>query len=154
MRYGTGKGAARPVAVALALVLAGAAAGGAAAQSGDFAYAGASLFGENEVGHEGAGKDAMGDFSVEFDLKRARMCYLLEVSGLDEVVAAHIHEGNKTENGPPVMTLQLAGPKGDDICVAADKELITKIVQRPENYYVNVHTTAFPEGAVRGQLGE
>ncbi|MFZ9396188.1 MAG: CHRD domain-containing protein [Erythrobacter sp.] len=152
MRNGTGKGAL----LAGAMVLLGAVAGvgGAAAQSGDFAYVGTNLFGENEVGHEGAGKDATGNFSSEIDLKRGRICYLLEVEGLDEVVAAHIHEGNKTENGPPVMTLQLAGPRGDDICVEADKELLMRIARRPENHYVNVHTTAFPEGAVRGQLGE
>ena len=155
MRYGTGMvRAATTLALVLAITGAGVIAGGAAAQSGDFAYAGASLFGENEQGHEGAGKDAMGDFSAEFELKRSRICYLLEVEGLDEVVAAHIHEGNKDQNGPPVMNLELAGPKGDDICVAIDKELMTKIVRRPENYYVNVHTTAFPDGAVRGQLGE
>ena len=151
MVHGTGMAAAPGLAGALAgaLALAG---GAAAAQTGDFAYVGASLFGEYEVGHDGAGEEASGDFSAELDLKAGRICYMLEVEGLDEVVAAHLHEGAKKQNGPPVITLQLTG--GDDICVAADKELLMKIARRAANYYVNVHTAAFPDGAIRGQLGE
>jgi hypothetical protein len=38
-------------------------------------------------------------------------------------------------------------------CVAASPDLIAAIRANPENYYVNVHTPEFPEGAVRGQLG-
>ncbi len=125
-----------------------------AQDEGEFSYVGTSLFGENEVGHEGAGEDASGDFTAELDLANGRMCYLLEVAGLDDFAAAHVHEGAKGKNGPPVVTLELAGDKGDDVCTDVDAEVLKKIVKNPDRYYVNVHTTAFPAGAVRGQLGE
>ena len=32
------------------------------------------------------------------------------------------------------------------------KNLLKDIIRNPENYYVNVHTAAFPNCAVRGQL--
>ena len=151
MRYVTGlAGALAPLLLGAGLVAAGA----ASAQDADYAYVGATLFGKNEVGHEGAGEDASGDFNAELDLTNGKICYLLEVEGLDEVVAAHIHEGREGSNGAPVMSLQLASDNGDDVCVDADKELLKRIARRSDGYYVNVHTKAFPEGAVRGQLGK
>jgi hypothetical protein len=39
-----------------------------------------------------------------------------------------------------------------DGCVDVDRDLLNAIRKRPEQYYVNVHTREFPEGAVRGQL--
>lgn len=122
--------------------------------AGEFSYLGSSLFGEYEVGHEGAGEDASGDFSAELDMANGRMCYLLEVTGLDTFAAAHVHEGAEGKNGPPVLTLQLSDENGDDVCVDVDRELLRKLARNPTRYYVNVHTQAFPDGAVRGQLGE
>ena len=37
-------------------------------------------------------------------------------------------------------------------CVRADKESVRAILANPEQYYVNVHTAAFPGGAVSGTL--
>lgn len=135
-----------------ALGLAGLA--GPALAQDNMAYIGASLFGEQEVGHDGAGEDASGDFSAELDLAKGRMCYMLEVEGLDTFTAAHIHEGAIGKEGPPVVSLQLLGEDGDDVCVAVDAELLKKIARNQSRFYVNVHTEAFPAGAVRGQLSE
>ncbi len=139
-----------------ALALAGGAllaAGAVAAQGEDLAFVGTSMFGNQEVGHEGAGDDASGDFSAELDMKAGRMCYMLEVDGLDDFAAAHIHKAKAGENGPPVVTLELIGDDGEDVCVAVDAELLKDIAKNRANYYVNVHTAAFPQGAIRGQLG-
>lgn len=136
------------------VMLAGASWGGAALAQDNLAYIGTSLFGEQEVGHDGAGEDASGDFSAELDLAKGRMCYMLEVEGLDTFTAAHIHEAAKGKDGPAVVTLQLLGEDGDDVCVNVDAELLKKIARNQSRYYVNVHTEAFPEGAVRGQLDE
>ena len=130
--------------------------GGSAMAQDDVAFVGTSMFGEQEVGHHGAGEEASGDFSAELDLKAGRMCYMLEVEGLDDFAAAHIHKGKKGENGPPVVTLELLGDDGEDVCVEVDMKLLKDIAKSKSNYYVNVHTTAFPAGAIRGQfaLGE
>ncbi|MFN2100352.1 CHRD domain-containing protein [Altererythrobacter sp. MF3-039] len=127
-------------------------ASGAAAQDGQYAYLGASLFGTEEVGGNGAPDPASADFSAEIDLKGGEICYLLELNEIADFAAAHIHEGARGRNGPPVVTLQLAGDDGEDVCQAVDPEVLAKIAKRPGSYYVNVHTEAFPTGAVRGQL--
>jgi hypothetical protein len=39
-------------------------------------------------------------------------------------------------------------------CVEADRGLIKDIRKNPAGYYVNVHTTEFPGGAIRDQLSK
>ena len=57
--------------------------------------------------------------------------------------------------GPVVVGLTPPGADGTSSgCVQASSELIMAIMKNPENYYVNVHTSQFPAGAVRGQLSK
>lgn len=138
----------------LALVTGTALLGASAALAQDDAVAlGASLFGENEVGHKGAGEDASGNFEGEIDMEAGTLCYFLEVEELDGFTAAHIHKGKAGENGPPVVVLELTGEDGDEVCAEVDAEALKGIAKDQAGHYVNVHTKAFPAGAVRGQLG-
>lgn len=116
-----------------------------------FKAIGASLFGDNEVGHDGADDPAGGDFEGMIDHEDGTLCYYLEVRGLGTVTAAHLHKGGSATNGPPVVTLQIASD--DEVCVEVEADLLRDIARNSRNYYVNVHTEAFPAGAVRGQLG-
>lgn len=135
--------------VVCAVAAAGAVASVPALAQDNLAFTGANLLGESEVGHKGAGNDAYGDFSAELDLDAGQMCYFLTAEGLDEVTAAHLHKAPKGKNGPPVVTLSLASV---DTCIDVDPALLRDIAENEGEYYVNVHTAAFPQGAIRGQL--
>lgn len=84
------------------------------------------------------------------------ICYELSVRRLTEApFGAHIHGvAGRTEAAVPVVTLvhpsSATGTSTD--CVAVEAGLLAAIVADPGDYYVNVHTTAFPGGEVRGQL--
>ena len=138
--------------IAGAALVAGA--GSAAWAQERYAYVGTSLFGNQESDREGAGEDAMGDFTAEMDLQKGKICYLLELQGVPDATVAHIHEGQKGNDGPPVVTLDVKDSKGDDICLDADAEVLKKIAKSKGRYYINVHSAAFPDGAIRGQLDQ
>jgi len=67
---------------------------------------------------------------------------------------AHIHQGKVGTEGPVVVDFVAAGagPRLSKCVTGVDPLLIDAINATPSNYYVNVHTTDFPAGAVRGQL--
>jgi hypothetical protein len=118
----------------------------------------AELSGRNEIstttGERGAGDpDGFGSTSFTFD--GGQVCFGITVANLDAPVAAHIHRGRKSENGPVEVTLTApaAGdPGASSACVAVDDALAAEIQSHPGAFYANVHTGAFPNGAVRGQL--
>lgn len=99
---------------------------------------------------EPAGGEARGSgtFSVEVDADAGDFCYTLTAKGIGAPTAAHVHSGAAGANGPPVVTIAVA----EDECVAAEPDVLRPIVANPAGYYVNVHTAAFPQGAIRGQL--
>jgi hypothetical protein len=83
------------------------------------------------------------------------ICFELTVSNISPAVASHIHIGRAGQAGPVVVTLSPPPTGGDSSgCVEADRDLIRAIIQHPSLFYVNVHTADFPNGAVRGQLGD
>jgi CHRD domain len=81
-----------------------------------------------------------------------RQSYLLAPEG-ETVTKLHIHQGVKGTNGDVVVDLTEAALANLLTgSVTADKAVVARIAANPGNYYVNVHTAAFPNGAVRGQL--
>jgi hypothetical protein len=98
--------------------------------------------------------DGRGAIAMVLRPRSERVCYVLHVSRLDDVVAGHIHQGPAGVAGPIVVNLGLPPGPGRFFanCVEADADLLAAIAAAPQNYYANVHTTAFPAGAIRGQL--
>jgi hypothetical protein len=115
----------------------------------------ATLTGAAEVPGPGDPNGA-GLFEARVNPGQERICYTLSAGNIDEATVAHIHSGAAGVAGPPVHTL--AKPEGDDDdvqeCQDLDRGLAQAIIQNPENYYVNVHTEEYPDGAIRGQLSK
>ncbi|HEX2089922.1 MAG TPA: CHRD domain-containing protein [Actinomycetota bacterium] len=112
----------------------------------------ASLRGQNEI--PDADPDGRGGFTAIVDGNQ--FCYGLTVTNIDQpIVGAHIHRGNAGENGPVVIPLtppSTSDPGASSACTTADPGLLQEILQRPSQFYVNVHTGTFPGGAIRDQL--
>jgi hypothetical protein len=101
--------------------------------------------------------DAAGLASLRLNPSSGTVCFKLSWEGIDgTVTAAHIHEAAPGFAGPVVigffMGESFAGTDRDSGCVKADRELVNEILLEPAAYYVNVHSTRYPQGAIRGQL--
>jgi hypothetical protein len=81
------------------------------------------------------------------------VCWTFEkVKGIDKPLVSHIHKGGSGAAGPVVVPLGGAFKmKG---CTTTTASVAKAIVAKPGGYYVNIHTTKFPGGAIRGQLGK
>jgi hypothetical protein len=82
------------------------------------------------------------------------LCYELIVHDIAAATAAHVHRGARGEAGPPVVPLAAPTSRRSEACVDVSAELAAEIRATPSAFYVNVHNSEFPAGAIRGQLGE
>ena len=117
----------------------------------------ATLAGPNEVPNPGD-PNAKGTATVvisRVDGGTGEICFSIQVSGLKlPATASHIHSGAAGVAGPVVVPFKAPDASGNSSgCTEnVDPSLITAILTQPQNYYVNVHNTDFPNGAMRGQL--
>ena len=112
----------------------------------------ATLTGIQEVPGPGD-PDGTGTAELRVDPREAQACWQLFVRQVDTITYAHIHRGAAGSAGPPVIPLTTPGADGQSRgCVAIDPMLARELATRAHEFYVNVHTQAFPAGAVRGQL--
>ena len=93
---------------------------------------------------------ASGQIEMRLNSGQEEICFTTEATGLvGPVTGAHIHRGAAGQVRPPLVHFN---PRIGSGCVFAPREVIKEIRQDPENFYFNVHTQAFPGGAIRGGL--
>jgi hypothetical protein len=127
----------------------------------------ASLSGNDEV--PPTQSTATGLAKLETDENGTQVSYWLNITGLNEITGAHIHNGSAAQNGDVVVTL--SGPESaqnaENAVISlegnitndklqgplADKELSELVsLMSDGTVYVNVHTGEFKDGAIRGQI--
>lgn len=123
------------------------------------------LTGAEEVPGPGDPNGA-GTATVTVDPVAGTLCYTYSVGALANVTGAHIHEAPPGVAGPIQVGLTLPDTTGTmtDCADTADYNaaelptptavtaFLADLAANPQKYYVNVHTSPFSEGAIRGQL--
>ncbi|MDO3720611.1 CHRD domain-containing protein [Marinobacter sp. chi1] len=126
----------------------------------------ATLAGENEV--PPVQTQASGVASFELDATQTRLDYRVDVSGLSDVIAAHLHLAPTGQNGGVVANVLASAVPGGVV----NGPLATGTLEEADlvgtltgafslfidalntgSLYVNVHTEAHPSGEIRGQVG-
>jgi hypothetical protein len=112
------------------------------------------LEGESEVPITGD-LDGTGTAVLTLNRGTGEVCWHIAVEDITlPALAAHIHEAPVGVPGDVVVTLGAPDASGVSTgCTTADRALVKDIAKNPSEYYVNVHNSDFPGGALRGQLG-
>jgi hypothetical protein len=96
--------------------------------------------------------DGYGSTAIEVTATN-QICYRLLARKVSGVTMGHIHRGAPGVKGGIVVTLFTGSvPSGPRTCRQTTAALAKEILAFPGRFYVNVHTTAHPDGAIRGQL--
>jgi hypothetical protein len=96
--------------------------------------------------------DGTGTASIRLRQGQGRVCVTFTLKNIAQPTAAHIHKGTADDSGPAVIPLPTPGASGSSACAVASRAIVNDILANRANYYVNVHTGDFPEGAIRAQL--
>src|SRR4051794_1311560 len=98
--------------------------------------------------------DATGTAIVTFKPDSGEICWDIKVANIPlPSLGSHIHEGKQGVAGPVVVPFAPEDANGvAKGCTKPDAALMARIMQTPTDFYVNVHSTEFPAGALRGQL--
>ncbi len=118
----------------------------------------ADLDGKQEVPTPGgpAVGDADGSAKALVEVRGDRVTFAVEWQKTAQLTLGHIHQGVAGQNGPVKVNL-FTTPMPETLSAAAgqtvvDPVLADEIRRNPAGFYVNLHSTDRPGGAVRAQL--
>jgi hypothetical protein len=125
------------------------------AATGSAQTLGAVLTGSQEVPARAV--PGFGNATVTFDATRQNVLVTITATNLGSAINNfHIHEAPAGTNGPIVLDIiGLGGTFTNGTMTGTfpiGAAVAQRMLQNPSGFYVNVHTTQFPGGAVRGQL--
>lgn len=127
----------------------------------------ANLSGKDEV--PPTESTATGSAKFQTDENGTQVSYWVNMTGLNEITGAHIHNGSADQNGDVVVTLskEKSAEDGGNATVSLKGNITKDDLQGPlegkevselvslmsdGNAYVNVPTVEFQNGAIRGQI--
>jgi len=97
--------------------------------------------------------DGSGTVEIRVAPRDGQVCWNLYARGIEPATVAHIHRGAAGLVGPPVVTLTTPDAAGrSQGCSTVDLALARELSLQAHLFYVNVHNSAHPAGAIRGQL--
>jgi CHRD domain len=97
--------------------------------------------------------DGNGTAEIRADPGSGEICWNLYARAIEEATAAHIHRGPAGAAGPVVLELTTPDAAGrSQGCAMVAPALAREIAYQAHEFYVNVHDSAYPNGAIRGQL--
>lgn len=118
----------------------------------------ADLDGEQEVPTPGgpAVGDADGSAKALVEVRGDRVTFAVEWKKTAQLTLGHIHQGVAGQNGPVKVNL-FTTPMPETLSAAAGQTVIAPLLaddirKNPAGFYVNLHSTDRPGGAVRAQL--
>jgi hypothetical protein len=112
----------------------------------------ATMTGAEEVPGPGD-SDGKGTATIVLDDAKNTACYELTYENIGKPTAAHVHTGAKGVAGPPAIDFKIV-TNGDKGCVNVDPMVLKAVRDNPAGHYVNIHTSDFGNGAIRGQLAK
>ena len=100
----------------------------------------------------------------------SQIAYWINITGLNKITGAHLHDGVKGQNGDIVAVLSgnKSADAGENATISLMGNIIKNDLQGPlkgkdipdlinkmknSSIYVNIHTDEYKDGAIRGQIG-
>jgi len=108
----------------------------------------------NGVSADDGDPDGNATARIVLDPAKGTACYDIPYHRIAPVTSAHIHAGGKGKTGAELATLKLDADDNLVGCARLAGEAMAALAANPGDYYVDVHTTELPKGAIRGQLGK
>ena len=100
----------------------------------------------NLKGSAATDADGSGKAKLRMNRERRRVCFTITVKDIDD------HRRSDGGIVVPLIEAPAAGNRFTGCMEDVSRAVIRRIVRRPRRYYVNVHTTPFPGGAIQGTL--
>jgi hypothetical protein len=113
------------------------------------------LTGSQVVNPNGGDPNGTANLNLRVNRQKARVCFVLTYKKLSgHVTGAFIHKGDEGAIARPIITL-FEGDHASPVqaCVHdLKKRLVKRLKRKPAQHYVDVTTSKYPDGAIRGQL--
>ncbi|WP_213999817.1 CHRD domain-containing protein [Arsukibacterium sp.] len=108
-----------------------------------------SLSGVQQVPNVDSMQMAVATVELDTDLMQIRAS--MDLSDVENVEAAHIHDGDLGFNGDVAFEFTAGN---DGVYSIAETDITAELMADLQNgeWYINVHTTEYPDGEIRGQI--